>query len=1162
MRRAETGVAGRERDHMRFTFASLLLLTAIQCRAQEFRSTLSGIVTDSQGAVIAGAKLAAKQKETGAEFQTVSGQDGQYTLPFLPPGDFVLSVEATGFKRFVREGIRVSTNQRIALDVSMEVGAVTENVTITAEAPLLETSTASSGQVIGTQVIENMPMNGRTPLVLAQLAFGVIPSSDPRFFRPFDNGGPSGFSMGGAVARSNELLLDGAPNTTRDNRVAYNPPVDAVQEVKVETFNIDAAYGHTGGGTVNVVMKGGTNQLHGTAYEFNQISNLAANQFFNNATNQPRPLVRFNQYGATVGGPIFVPKLVDGRNRLFFFFGFEQVKDALPRPERSTVPTEAFRSGNLSQLLNVASIYQIYDPATGVREGDRVRRQPFPGNIIPANRISAIARNYMAFYPQPNAPGQPNTQDNLFIGQAGERNAFFNYLGRTDINISDRNKLFFSMRTNDRAAGGIGSLGFQVGQNAAGGRRFKRENWGATLDDVHTINPSTVLNVRLNWTRFIEGNTNLFPDFDTTALGLPAYIRNNTRQSTLPRVVFPAASFTSLGTPASEQTAYDIFQIFTSMTKIVRSHTLKFGADLRHSRESGYALGDSSGRYDFGTEWTRGPLDSSPSAPLGQDFAAFLLGLPTAGQFDLNAFRTVDAKYFAFFLQDDWRVKRNLTLNLGLRAERDVPPTERYNRAVNGFDFTTANPIQPAVVAAYARNPIPEIAPGQFQTPGGLLFASSGNSRIFDTNPVYFSPRVGISWSPEALGGKTVLRAGIGSFLFSYGVPAIQQPGFSQETLLVPTLDGFLTPSATFANPFPNGFDQPPGSSRGLATFNGRGVRYTVPALKNPYSLRWNFSVQRQLSAGLLFEAGYIGNRSVHLEVTRDIGALPGQWLSTTGARDQAIINRNLANVSNPFAGLLPRTGLNGGVVARQQLLRPFPQFLSVTQDSNNRGSSTFHMLMLRLEKRFSNGVNLMANYQYSKLIEWRSHLNAFSEVLEKRIASEDRPQRLVVSSSLELPFGKGKRFAASLHPVVNGVIGGWVSNVIYTWQPGGPVDWGNVIYLGGPLNWDPRRVDGVFDTRRFNTIAAQQLDFNVRTFPTRFATLRADGANNVDFSMLKNFKVKERLTIQFRAEFFNFFNTPTFNAPNLSPTAANFGRITGQANIARRTQLALRLIW
>ena len=1125
---------------------------------QEFRSTVSGLISDAQGAAIANAKVETKQAQTGAVFQTVSGTDGQYALPFLPPGDYVITISAQGFKRFTREGIRVSTNQRIPLDVTLEIGSVTETVTVTAETPLLQTATASSGQVIDTATIEKMPMNGRTPLVLAQLAFGVIPASDPSFYRPFDNAGPSGFSMGGAVAQTNELLLDGAPNTTRNSRVAYNPPVDAVQEVKAETFNIDAAYGHTAGGTVNVVMKSGTNQLHGTAYEFNQITNTAANQFFNNATSQPRPLVRFNQYGATVGGPIWIPKVYDGRNRLFFFWGFEKIRDALPRPDRTTVPTEAQRNGDFSALQPLG--IQIFDPATGVRQGERVLRTAFPNNTIPAARISAIARNYMQFYPAPNIAGGANGQNNLFIGQAGERNAFHNVLGRMDINISDRHKLFFSTRNNERAGAGINALGYQVGQNPAGGRRFKRENWGMTLDDVFTVNPTTVVNNRLNWTRFVEGNVNLFPDFNLGQLGLPGYLATAARQSTLPRI--QVGAYAGVGTEAAQEDVYDIFQWFSSVTKIAGTHTLKFGADLRYSRESGYNFLDSAGRYVFGTEWTRGPLDNAAGAPIGQDLAALLLGLPTGGQFDLNAHRTVDAPYWAVFLQDDWRVRRDLTLNLGMRAERDVPPTERFNRVVNGFDFTTANPIQARAAAAYDRNPIPEIPAGQFRAPGGLLFANSSRRKIFDTKPVYFSPRFGFSWNPAMLGSKTVVRGGVGVFLSSYGVPNPQQPGFSQETVLVPTLDGFLTPAATFANPFPNGFDQPPGSTLGLGTFIGRAARFVSPKLLNPYSVRWNLSMQRQLSNNTVIEVGYIANRSVHLGVDRERNFLPGQYLSTTGSRDQAAINRATGNVANPFAGLLPRTTLNGGLVQRQQLLRPFPQFTGVQEDTLNRGSSTFHMFAARFEKRFAGGLSLLANYQWSKLIEWRSHLNSFQDFLEKRIAADDRPQRIVISASYDLPFGRGRKLASGVHPVLNHAIGGWVTNFIYTAQPGPPVAWGNVIYLGGDLNWNPSNPDRSFDSSRFNTIAAQQLDFNVRTFSSRFANLRADGVNNVDFSMLKNFSIKEKLTAQLRGEFFNFFNSPTFNAPVLAPTNAAFGRITGQANIARRTQLALRLVW
>jgi len=1132
--------------------------------AQEFRATMSGVVVDAQGAVVAEAKIAATQTQTSANFQTLSGSDGQYTLPFLPPGDYRIVVEAPGFKRFVREGVRISTNERITLDVTLEVGAVTESVTVTADAPLLQTSTASSGQVINSRQIETMPMNGRTPLVLAQLSFGVVPSSDPRFYRPFDNAGPSTFSMGGTPANSNELLLDGSPDTTANGRVAYNPPVDAVDEVKVETFQVDAAYGHTGGGTVNVVMKSGTNALHGSAYEFNQVSNLAANQFFNNSTRQPRPSTRFNQYGLTVGGPLVIPKVVDGRNKLFFFFGYERVSDALPRADRATVPTPEQRNGDFSRLLSLGPAYQIYDPLTGVQEGDRIRRQPFAQNTIPAARISSIAKNYMQYYPQPNAVVAADGRDNLLIGQAGERNAFHNVLGRVDWNLNDRHKLFWNIRNNERAGKGINSLGYQVGESPAGGRQFKRENWGSSFDDVITFSPTTVLNTRLGWTRFVEGNTNLYPDFDITSLGLPAYIKPAARQLTLPRVTFGA--YTEVGSQAAEETVFDIFQIFSSLTKIRGTHSMKFGTDLRLYRESSFNFADSAGRYDFRTQWTNGPLDSAAAAPIGQDFAAFLLGLPTGGQFDLNAHRTNQAGYWALFVQDDWRVRRNLTLNFGLRFEADLPTTERWDRTVVGFDFTSPNPVEPAARAAYARNPIPEIPAGQFRVPGGLLFAGSKNRNVYDSESLYVSPRLGISWSPEVLGPKTVLRAGFGLFVFAYGTTGINQPGFSQDTPLVASLDGFRTPAATLANPFPNGFDQPPGSSLGLATFNGRGVRFYKPQILNPYSVRWNFNIQRELGRNLVLEAGYMGNHSVHLQLTgslaREWDHIPPQYLSRSGARDQTAINFLTANVANPFSGLLPRTNLNGSLVQRQQLLRGHPQFTSVLEDGFNQGNSYFHMFQVRLEKRYSVGLSLLANYQWSKLIERRSRLNEFEDFLEKRVAGEDRPQRFVMSAGYELPFGRGKAIGSSVHPIANHFIGGWIVNGIYTWQPGAPLNWGNVIYLGGDLNLNPRNVDRAFDTTLFNRNAAQQLQFNVRTFPTRFSDLRQDGANNFDFSVLKDFGIWERLKLQYRCEFFNGFNHPTFNPPDLSPTSGTFGKITFQANISRRIQMALRLSW
>ena len=1147
----------------------LVLMCSVVVPAQQFRATLTGRVLDIQGAVIPGVRVLVTQVETNAKFEAASGADGQYTVPFLPPGTYRVRVEAPGFKLYVRDGLKASTGERIGLDITLELGLVTETVTVSADQSLLETTTASTGQVISDRQIENMPMNGRTPLVLAQLAFGVIPSSDPKFTRPFDNAGPSTFSMGGATARRNELLLDGVPNSTSDSRVAYNPPVDAVTEVKVESFQVDAAYGHTGGGTVNVVLKGGTNSLHGNAYEFNQVSRLAATPFFTNRAGLKKPVTRFNQWGVNAGGPVIVPRLIDGRNKLFFFFAYEGIKDAFPEPLTSTVPTSAQRNGSFSSLLSVGNNYQIYDPLTGVREGVRIRREPFVNNLIPATRLIPAALNYLQFLPPPNQAGRADGQDN-YLANTVRRDSFNNEIGRLDFLFSDRHKMFWNFRHNEALL----DRGNRF-NNIATGIPLRRVNWGSVVDDVYTLSPSMFLNTRAGWSRFSEANIPQGIGFNSTSLGLPAYLAASSTRPVLPRVAFDR--FQNLGETSGNDTPFDIYQLFSVLTKAAGRHSLKGGTDLRMYRESSINFGNSSGLFNFSSDWTRGPLDNATAAPLGQDLASFLLGLPTSGSYDVNAARTNQAGYFALFLQNDFRVRSNLTLNLGIRYERDLATTERFNRSVNGFDFTTANPIGQQAIPAYNRSPIPEIPVGQFSTNGGLTFPTADQREIYKTQGRYFSPRFGFAWTPKALGSRTVIRGGFGVFFFGLGTAGINQFGFSQTTPLVATLDGFLTPAATLANPFPNGIQSPTGSSSGLRTFLGQAVRFYNPQPKNPYSNRWNLGIQRELARDMVLEAGYVGNHSVHLGVERGYNSVPRDLLSASPLRDQTAINRMTGLVTNPFAGLLPNTPLNAATIRRAQILGAYPQFLlgdlianrtdgrpanGIIADSLNDGSSYFHMFQVRLEKRFSHGLQLLANYQYSKLIERVSRLNDSDPFLEKRIAAEDRPQRFVLSASYELPFGRGKQFLSGAGAVVNRLVGGWVLNGVYVVQPGPPLNWGNVIYLGGDLNLDPRRIDGAFDTTRFNTNSQQQLDWNIRSFPTRFTGLRQDGVYNADFSMLKNTAITEKVRLQYRCEFFNAFNHPTFDPPNLTPTNSNFGKITNQPNLPRIIQMGLRLSW
>ena len=412
------------------------------------------------------------------------------------------------------------------------------------------------------------------------------------------------------------------------------------------------------------------------------------------------------------------------------------------------------------------------------------------------------------------------------------------------------------------------------------------------------------------------------------------------------------------------------------------------------------------------------------------------------------------------------------------------------------------------------------------------------------------------------LGGKTVIRGGAGIYYFPYGVVGNNAPGFSQSTSLVGSTDGFLTPASSLANPFPGGILPPTGSSLGLATFLGKGITFYDPNPAYAYSTRWQLSVQRQLFSNVLLDIGYLGNKAVKLGVDHNFNGIPIQYLSTSPSRDQATIDRLTANVPNPLAGLLPGTSFNGATIARNQLLLAFPQFTNVTGQKFTDGSSHFHAFEARVEKRFSHGFLMLVNFQKSKLIEKRSRLNDLDPFLERRPAAEDRPYRLVSSVSYDLPFGKGKSHLGNTNAIVNQVVGGWNVNLIYTLQPGTPLTWGNVIYLGGPLNLDPHNVDGAFDITQFNRVSAQQLSFNRRTLPTRYGNLRQDGVNQVDFSIIKSMRITEKVALTYRCEFFNSTNRAIFNAPDLTPTSSTFGKILSQANTPRRIQMGLRLVF
>jgi hypothetical protein len=1110
-------------------------------------------------------------------------------------------VEAKGFKKAARQGVEVRVGDKLQLNMQLEVGNVSETVNINSDAPLLETNTGSAGQVIDRRRISELPLSDGNPFVLARLAPGIAYNGDLLFSRPFDNGGASGIVADGAPL-GNEFTLDGTPNQASGRRVAFVPPADAVQEFKVETASFDAQQSHTAGATVNVTLRSGGNSLHGTAYEFVRNDILSANNFFNNL-NHPlgldengkakRDVTRYNRFGGTIGGPVFLPRFgegnkpyLDGRNRSFFFFSYEGLKDAFQEPGFFTVPTVAMRNGDFSALLPAIT---IYDPATArLRADGRVERSPFPGNKISADRFSPVAQAYLKFYPLPNvATSDPLGTSNYFSSNPRGDN-FNSESARFDQNVGDRQKFFVRYSHNWRRESRGNWTGEVNGIRPTGNYLF-RINHSGTFDHVYNFSPTTILNTRVGFSRFVEANQRQHQgEFNPASLGFsPATAAFFGDASYLPR--FEITGLSVLGDTVGDTTTFNIYSVQPTLTRIFGGHSLKMGYDFRAYRENNIPSAHAGGRYDFGNNFTR-QLDNSASVAGGQPFASFLLGLPTGGLIDRNTARSNQSLYNAMFIHDDWKVTHKLTLNLGVRYEIEGATNERYNRNIGGFDPTVASPIEAAARAAYATSPIAEVPVGNFNVKGGLLFASKDNRSFWDADKNNVQPRVGFAYQ---LNDKTVLRGGWGVFTAPLIIAGIIQTGFSQASNIVPTLDNGVTFRASLFSPFADGVTPPPGASQGLSTFLGRDIAFLPSSVQNPQTQRWEISVQRELPGNWLVEASYVGNYGYDVVNTDPstinfVNAVPRQYLSTSLSRDNTTNNFLTAQVSNPFRNLLPGTSNNGATIARSQLLRPFPEFGNIGSIRND-GSSIYHGGQFRAEKRFSKGYTFLAAYTWSKYIERVFLLNVQDTDLERRISRDDIPHRFVASGIWELPFGKGRKWGAGWNGFIDTFLGGWQTQAIYQWQSGRPLDLRdrNVYFNGDPsvlradissANADPSRKvfdisgfyfhDATVQTNGADDPAKQRADQrialvnNVRYFPSRLPGLRGQNLNLCDFSVIKKIRIYEKLNLELRGEFLNAFNHVQFNDPETNPTSANFGRVTSQANLPRNVQIGLKLIF
>jgi hypothetical protein len=1145
----------------------IALVVSLFGYAQEFRATLAGRITDPAGASVSDAKIEVKNTGNGQLSATNSGADGSYSVAFLTPGDYVITVEKAGFSKVVREGVHLDVAQRAVVDVQLALGEVNQSVTVSAGAELLETESADRGLVIESNRVLNTALQGRNIMAQAWSAPGVIENASATRLRPFDIAGSSSITVNGGRPSTNEILVDGVTSLYQASSASYIPTAEATGEFKVQNTNFDAQYGWTLGAVINIITKNGTNEFHGSLFEFLQNTHLNANTFNSNRSGVRRSSSHINTFGGDIGGPII-------KNKLFFTYTFEEIRQVIPDPFTTSVPTALQRQGDFSQTYYSRDsagnplVQTIYDPfSTVTGSSGSLVRTAFPNNVIPNSRLNPVALKALSYVPGGNVPGDPTTGLNNLTNNGSTRkftDFFPEHTARVDYDINQSTRLFVRYSRNalqEARAFHYSTTSTLNPADTTNNNPFTRENHNATVQLTKVISPTLVFNFRLGLERFKSEQGN----GQGAAVG-PATLGFSQLFVSQANNYFPKFNWSNYEGAGAQPTYIGALaqtnSLQTSLAKTWGSHNLKFGGDFRLLRGYSPNPGYNAGNFTFDQTFTGGnPLQIQPSS--GNALASFLLGVPQSGFIQVNSQPARQENLSSVYFQDDIRVTNRLKVNAGLRWDYLGPLTDRFNELARGFDPNVASPLQ---------------VPG-LSLHGGLLFTGVGGQPrgIFDSNWHNFGPRAGAAYQ---LDRHTVLRGGYALVYGQTWNDPGNAPGFSQTTNMVTSIQTGI-PYNTLDNPFPGGVLQPVGSSLGLLTAVGQTLQFADPAGGSPpYVHQFSFEVQRELPGDFLVSGAYVGSRSRRIQVSQQLNALP---LSAFQLGSAALTQ----NVPNPMAGLVPGTALNGATIQRQQLLAPFPQFLVSTATNGSGGilemfrplgTSSYNALQLLVTKRLSYGLNFSVAYTWSKQIDQVNYANAQDTRLEKVVASWDVPQSLQINMVYDLPFGTGKKFGAGLPSPVRYAISGWSFSSLTRLNQGMPMTF--------PTNAAPTGVNPALSdpnyTQWFNTctvlangttrgcVGNDQAAWTIRqpytlqTWSSRLSSVRVPGIHNSDISVMKRNRITERLDMILRADFINAFNSPQFfSGPVIDVNSGNFGRISGamdQSNLPRFIQLSLKL--
>ena len=1128
----------------RFAFA--LTLTGISLFGQAFTGTITGSITDPNGAGVPGAVVRARNEATNDTRQQTSNAEGLYIFSQVPPGTYEVTVEMQGFRKAVQNHAELRVNQTLELNVPMQLGEVSQTVEVTAGVTLLDTQSANRAVTLDQQAVLDLPANTRNPFQLVHVNAGVI-AVRTGISQATQDQNHNRFSMNGGRGQAGLTLIDGVPAAAVDwGGLIASPGMDAVQEVNIARNQFDAQFGKSDGGAVNMITRGGSNNFHGSIFEYLRNNKLDANSWANNKAGIKRPVFQRHQFGAAMGGPIWKAK------RLFFFGAYEGRREGVPGTNVSTVPTELQRAGDFSQTFNAdGSLAVIFNPFTtrpGATAGSFIR-DPFPGNKIPSNLIDPVAAKILALYPLPNTRGVALT--NALNFAAAGKTVTTNDRVDARIDWAKSEKVSVFGRVTKAWQENVAPTFFGNGADTNFSDVNPRHH--VVIGTTITPTPTWVINVLLGSGRWRENQVSPSQGLTATTLGFSPALVSQFQAATYPGV--GVQGYASLNNRRFLNAPRETHNLQANFTNQLGAHSLKFGwmSELARLNNTDF----NTPNFNFNRGLTSGPTAATASTSSGDGFASLLLGVGASGDVPYGAATAVTAWYHGAYVQDAWRVSRRLTVNLGLRWEAQLGRTERYDR-FNNFDFNVASPLAQAT---------------GLPLKGGLVFVKPGQG-AWDTDWLNLAPRVGVAYK---LTEKLVVRGGYGIYYPQTGGGTNQ--GFSTTTTWVSTLGGDginPNPGALLSNPFPNGVTQPAGSSNGLLTQVGDSVNAFSRLHPLSYVQNYSFDIQAELRKGMVFEIGYTGTQGRKLLYGTGLQAnqLDPKYLSLGSQLD--------APVANPFSGVIKTGVLSGATVPRQRLLRPYPQFTAVNLTADTPGaSSSFNALVARFNWQIASSVNILTTYQWSKAIdnasEWQGWevsdtlRNFYDGRADRSISAHDLPQSFVNALVYELPVGKGRKYGSQMHPIANAVIGGWQVSSIMRFSSGLPLGftapntlsaYGFQVQRPNIANLKDAELDNPTPDLWFNKAAfTRPGTYEIGNAPRWFPNIRFGPTRHADVAILKNFRFLERFKAQLRGEFFNITNTPQFGRANTDISSGDFGRVSGTTNVGpRNVQLGLRI--